>query len=141
MTVTVLDPDASRIMGVAARVQGERARVPVASEPLARARTYLPGASVGDGLKRFLPGGLRRALGRLRARMRERSVRRLRKMGVSFARRDDLYSPLPTVEDLRRTERRWNRPSDLVGVRVDRSDVPVTVSLVESDQIDEVRVG
>lgn len=41
------------------------------------------------------------------------------RLGLNVARSDDYYSPLPLVAELEKTAARWNRPSELVGVRYD----------------------
>jgi len=40
-------------------------------------------------------------------------------IGYDVSRRTNYYSPLPTVDELKRNEQRWNRPSELRGVRYD----------------------
>ena len=40
-------------------------------------------------------------------------------LGLSIAKRRDYNSVLPVLEELRRTRERWDRPSDLVGIRYD----------------------
>lgn len=42
------------------------------------------------------------------------------RMGINYARAGDFYSPLPLRERLEATRARWDRPSELVGVDVDR---------------------
>ena len=46
-------------------------------------------------------------------------IRAANAVGLNVARRDDYYSPLPVLADLRRNEARWRRPSEMVGVRFD----------------------
>jgi len=43
--------------------------------------------------------------------------------GYNISRRKDYYSPLPSVDDLRRTKDRWQKPSSLTGIRYDLEEM------------------
>ena len=47
------------------------------------------------------------------------TARELNEAGLNVVSVKDFYSPLPLVTELERTQRRWNRPSNLAGLRVD----------------------
>ena len=42
----------------------------------------------------------------------------LRRLGWNVARTADFYSPLPVLSEVAQTRELWDRPSELVGVRI-----------------------
>ena len=74
-------------------------------------------------IKRVLPSSWQKALISFMSPFKRefaKIARRLFEASVyKVARRSDFYSPLPLESDLRRNERRWNRPSAMAGVRFD----------------------
>ena len=61
----------------------------------------------------------------------------LESFGYTVARRDDYYSPLPSVSDLRLTYNRWNRPSSLAGIAYDIDEMKSTLSGLLSSYLNE----
>jgi hypothetical protein len=47
----------------------------------------------------------------------------LERAGYTVARRNDYYSPLPSIEDLRTTRARWDRPSSLRGLDLNLNEM------------------
>jgi predicted O-methyltransferase YrrM len=57
--------------------------------------------------------------------------------GYTVARKDDYYSPLTSVSELRSTSARWNRPSTLKGVAYDLEQMKTEMSDLLSRYLDE----
>ena len=67
-------------------------------------------------------------------------VRRLFELsGYNVSRRQDGYSPLPVVSELARTAPRWNRPSELPGLRYDLEAIEATLAGLLDQHQDEFR--
>jgi predicted O-methyltransferase YrrM len=60
-----------------------------------------------------------------------------RGLGFNVARRKDFYSPLPDVEQLRRLQARWDRPSALVGIELDVPAMKNTLKEIAGKFLDE----
>jgi predicted O-methyltransferase YrrM len=63
-------------------------------------------------------------------------------IGYDVSRRANYYSPLPTVPKLKKTEHRWNRPSELRGVRYDIDEMKaryLRLSCLYVDEFLEIR--
>ena len=74
-------------------------------------------------IKKLLPPD---AADRLRPAWRDFRRQRIRTyqsganvLGLNLSKRADYYSVLPVLEDLYKNEKRWNKPSELVGVAYD----------------------
>ena len=71
-------------------------------------------------LRKVTPSFLWRLLVFLNGYRKDWLFRLLDKKGFVAVRKSDYYSPLPIVEQIAKTQDRWNKPSALVGLRIDR---------------------
>jgi hypothetical protein len=82
-------------------------------------------------------------LDRLAFRTRQARLGAIRRgfgaLGYNVARKADYYSPLPVLDEIRKTRSRWDRPSELPGLDVDVEALAATlVKLAESWEDDFV---
>lgn len=83
-------------------------------------------------LRRLLPRPLHKRWVNFRYWLAGRTLRQVERLGVNPSLKEDLYSPLPVHENLLRHESRWNRPSDLRGLRYNLDEMGVRMdSLLE----------
>ena len=79
--------------------------------------------SAKERAQRVLPAPLVQQLDRLVFRLRRARIRAVHRLfglfGLNVVRRTDYYSTLPVLDELQRNRARWDRPSQLPGVRVD----------------------
>ncbi len=82
-----------------------------------------PALSPKQRAQRLLPGFVVALLDSLVFRARKARVRAIHRLfallGVNIVKRADYYSVLPNIDEIEKTRARWDKPSELVGVRVD----------------------
>lgn len=82
-----------------------------------------PGRGAKELAARYLSPDWVERLDRAAFRARQARLGAVRRgfgaLGYNVARKADYYSPLPVLDDLRRTRARWDRPSELPGLDVD----------------------
>ena len=73
--------------------------------------------------KRAMPASTWLALRRIRHTAAKSFRKMVEAMGFIVARKSDYYTPLPSEFELRKSVRRWNRPSSLQGVQYDLDSI------------------
>ena len=100
-------------------------------------------SSVKAFAKQVLPSAVWTQLQRMRSAIKnaiappEKVQKYMEMAGYTVARKDDYYSPLASVSDLRATLPRWNRPSSLTGVSYDLQGMKSTLAELLAQYLDE----
>lgn len=74
-------------------------------------------------LRSIVPSAFWNALSNAKKYVEQYPFRYAEKRGWNITRKSDFYSPLPNLDDLRKNEKRWNKPSTLAGVKIDLAEL------------------
>ena len=69
--------------------------------------------------------------------IRGAGLRALNALGLNVARTTDFYSPLPVLSDLEKHRERWDRPSEMIGVRYDLETMKALLARLVHDHAEE----
>lgn len=88
-------------------------------------------------IKRIVPPRIWRLLVRVVVGWEDRFRNLLERFGYVIARKDDFYSPLPSVAELKRHSSRWHKPSSLTGLKLDGEKYKSTLVTLITKYLDE----
>ena len=74
---------------------------------------------MGKLIRRILPRFMLDRLISIKASLRDLLIKILNAYGFNLSRKDDYYSSLPSLDNLKKNKKWWFKPSQLAGVRYD----------------------